>query len=437
MNACAGSNNASRPAQPGEETSNSFLDLEACAFVMASIGRFWPENQPHTERIMNASVLSLAMTPLLTSAHSTRRHVTSTRSTDIRCLNHTVRNIKGPYAKSPMAEPFSIAVGVFAVIQASAKTAQGFERAWRLRHRDQEFRELETQVTGLRLQLRAVHQCLTSIRGTTKDNQLFQDCLFDIEKLSEEAKALISEVNNFVDHVNQEGQAGNSKPGKREWMKNKVPLSRLTSRASNIMTSLIAAIQILYSCVPHVPADSLTTLTIQKIEVIQPQNSSPGFGESPPPRLDTKLEQAATTLLQPGAIFGASPDLSRSQRAVLEPHDSDPPCQGESQDETLMAQTIQSSLSRRSSIASFHSATSRFSDSFGSSSTLVSLQTRATTETCQGFCPCQCHMSSQMKSPDWAKFVFGSIKVHSNGSFLLNRRPCNVKSCGQCGTTTV
>jgi hypothetical protein len=41
-----------------------------------------------------------------------------------------------------MADPFSVAAGVLAVVGAAGKTAQGLQKAWELRHIDEDFAEL-------------------------------------------------------------------------------------------------------------------------------------------------------------------------------------------------------------------------------------------------------------------------------------------------------
>lgn len=50
-----------------------------------------------------------------------------------------------------MADPLSIAAGVLAVISAAGKTAQGLQKAWELRHMDEDFIGLLNEAGLVRL----------------------------------------------------------------------------------------------------------------------------------------------------------------------------------------------------------------------------------------------------------------------------------------------
>jgi hypothetical protein len=89
--------------------------------------------------------------------------------------------------------------------------------------------------------------------------------------------------------------------------------------------------------------------------------------------------------------------------------------------------------SRRSSIDSFHSAYLSSSDSTG---TLVSITGTLETEACKPFCPSQCHISSQLRTPYWVGRILGTVTFHGNGSMLLARRPCSM-ICRRSGPTAI
>jgi hypothetical protein len=56
------------------------------------------------------------------------------------------------------------------------------------------------------------------------------------------------------------------------------------------------------------------------------------------------------------------------------------------------------------------------------------------TEKCDRFCQCQCHVRNQIRTPRWAKGILGAVTFQSNSTVLLNRRPCNLPAlCRRSG----
>jgi len=71
------------------------------------------------------------------------------------------------------------------------------------------------------------------------------------------------------------------------------------------------------------------------------------------------------------------------------------------------------------------------------STTTVCVTTSLSTEKCDRFCQCQCHVRNQIKTPRWAKGIFGAMSFQSNSTVLLNRRPCNLPAlCRRSGKTS-
>jgi hypothetical protein len=56
---------------------------------------------------------------------------------------------------------------------------------------------------------------------------------------------------------------------------------------------------------------------------------------------------------------------------------------------------------------------------------------------CDGLCGCQCHITREMRTPEWARDLIGSITMRGNASMLLNRYPCSQDSCKRSGTTSL
>ena len=49
--------------------------------------------------------------------------------------------------------------------------------------------------------------------------------------------------------------------------------------------------------------------------------------------------------------------------------------------------------------------------------------------TCPVHCPCQCHTASRLRSPGWLCKAFGRLFIGYSAIPILNRKPCNEKSC--------
>lgn len=327
-----------------------------------------------------------------------------------------------------MADPLSIVAGILAVIGAAGKTYQGLQSVWALRYIDEEFLGLlnevcsayvpfivliQEQVTGLRTQLQAVEASLQKPSIKELDNVLTGDCIRNIASLSVEAKEVLAEIDEFVRDVeckkDEKQRRVDKKLSKGKWMRRKSALIRLTKKVSPIVHSLTAAASILRAIASDQRLskmnDMLTILTIQNIELLQkPANNTTTVGDEV--SLETKLDLAITQAIE-----------------------ADAPNKGQHTSNTRHHE----GKSRRSSIDSFHSALSSSSDSAES---IVSITGSSGALKCEQFCPCQCHINSQIRTPLWVKQIFGTMTFHGNGSILLNRRTCN-KSCHRSGLASI
>jgi len=62
---------------------------------------------------------------------------------------------------------------------------------------------------------------------------------------------------------------------------------------------------------------------------------------------------------------------------------------------------------------------------------IVATPVKHNSKPCQRNCHCQCHVSTQVCTPKWAKDLLGSLIIRSNTTLLLNRKPCNYLGCGK------
>lgn len=61
-------------------------------------------------------------------------------------------------------------------------------------------------------------------------------------------------------------------------------------------------------------------------------------------------------------------------------------------------------------------------------SSVVHIQT-SVGQKCSPYCKCQCHTSSAVRTPRWARSLVGSFFVQYNSIPLFDRRTCNISSC--------
>ncbi|KAF2496815.1 hypothetical protein BU16DRAFT_342368 [Lophium mytilinum] len=310
-----------------------------------------------------------------------------------------------------MADPLSVTVGILALIGAAGKTVQGLEKAWELRHIDEDFMGLSNQVTGLKTQLYAVKSSLQLFESKDFSHHWLRDSVRDTTILCGQAESVLAEIDKFVQDITSKsrrrlGAAVENKPSKKRWIRRKPTLIRLSAKVTPIVNSLTVAAGVLRAIASDEKINKIdlkvTFLAVQKIEMLRNASKTATTIESAMP-LENQLEV--------------------SIRQATEPSETRMGCPGQA--------------SRRSSIDSFHSAVSSSSESTPRSlSSIVSISGTMGDATCEPFCPCQCHVSSQVRTPQWAKHILGTMTFHGNGSIFLNRRPCN-KSCGRSGPTSI
>ncbi|KAH7381185.1 ankyrin repeat-containing domain protein [Phaeosphaeria sp. MPI-PUGE-AT-0046c] len=270
------------------------------------------------------------------------------------------------------------------------------------------------QLTGLRMQLRAIHLCLHSINDSP-DNVAVRECLEDVDKLFKRAQAVISDIDAFLLEAVPEPEGRGKKPSrptespkpsKRVWMRRKSTFSRLTLQVTSIVTALIATLQVLQSHQSSAFPQAQSTIVLQSISMVQePQQTSvhQGIGAPLEHQMERTVRQLENDTTHNMTAAGARPDGTGH-------------------------------LSRQSSVDSFHSFASEHRSL---PSQFVSICGTLAAEPCKQYCRCQCHLSTHMQMPAWAKGILGSISFHGNGSVLLKRRPCDQPFCGRGGSATM
>lgn len=236
---------------------------------------------------------------------------------------------------------------------------------------------------------------------------------YNISILCPQAQAVLAEIDKFVDHIaskrTQQRVVLHPRPSKKRWLHRRSALLRLTTRVTPIVKSLTAASSLLRDLSSdqklHQLDSLVKNLTIQNVSLIHPGSKTRSGTEDSIP-LDKKLESSIRYAIGLGKKGGGE-GVSYSQP--------------------------NSGSSRRSSIDSFHSAISSSSES---ASSIVSITGTMGADACTPFCPCQCHISTQVRTPSWIRSIFGTMTIHGNGSILLNRLPCN-KSCGRSGAAAL
>jgi hypothetical protein len=264
------------------------------------------------------------------------------------------------------------------------------------------------------MELRAVHLYLSSI-SSNSEGLIFQECLSELNTHFKRAETVVSEIDVFIREIitsagrdgrRTQGPTENLKPSKLVWIRRKSKLSRLTLQVTSIVTALVATLQVLQSHQTTTVHDPQQSVVIQSIGVIQEQPQSAEVqGSSAPPEHRTGPTNCRVI-----------------DEAVI------------NDTATLPGTGSINDLSRQSSIDSFHSFESSHNIS---SSSYVSLCGTLAAEPCRRFCQCQCHLSTYVRMPAWVKSILGTISFHGNRSVLLNRRPCDLPSCGRGGSETV
>ena len=190
----------------------------------------------------------------------------------------------------------------------------------------------------------------------------------------------------------------------RSWLRRRSSLLRLTSRLSPIVTALTVTANFLRDMASHSRLDTIVSkMSIEKVEMLG----------ALPPSVENK-----TSL--------PSAQLDHVLRYAVELEDT-------SSKALKSANQRTSTVSRKTSTDSFHSALSSSSDSELS---YISIKGSVSTRNCEPFCPCQCHVSKNVRTPLWMQHIVGAMTIHGNGSIFLGRRPCN-KACRRSGPTSL
>ncbi|KAL5385140.1 hypothetical protein DPSP01_004950 [Paraphaeosphaeria sporulosa] len=278
-----------------------------------------------------------------------------------------------------MSDPLSIAASILALMAAAGKTAQGLQKAWELRHIEDDFLGLNNE----------------SVNATCSDAR---NILKDIDKLLEH-------MVRKKDQASQKQPVNSIRPSKTRWLRRRSAILRLTSQLRPIVASITATANVLRDIASDRRLYSIeTTLNIEKVELIS---------------------GGRVTIKQ--IPFAPEVQLDRWLHHASELEDT-------SVKRTASTPKSPPSISRTSSMDSFHSALSSSSES---SSSIIAISGSVTSRACEPFCPCQCHIhDTRIRTPTWLRHIIGSMTIHGNSSVYLARRPCN-KACQRSGPASL
>ncbi|OAG03284.1 uncharacterized protein CC84DRAFT_1207983 [Paraphaeosphaeria sporulosa] len=142
-----------------------------------------------------------------------------------------------------MSDPLSIAASILALMAAAGKTAQGLQKAWELRHIEDDFLGLNNE----------------SVNATCSDAR---NILKDIDKLLEH-------MVRKKDQASQKQPVNSIRPSKTRWLRRRSAILRLTSQLRPIVASITATANVLRDIASDRRLYSIeTTLNIEKVELI-------------------------------------------------------------------------------------------------------------------------------------------------------------------------
>jgi hypothetical protein len=254
-----------------------------------------------------------------------------------------------------------------------------------------------------------------------------QDSLRDIDGLRCQACTMLAELDELIagklrKHVRRPIH-GPSIPqvSKRAWLLHEKRLEALRLKIVEITQSLsvtLVALNTVQIATNH--SDSLQHIThaIQQISLVQTSQVVDA--------METQIEAPETLEGQLDEAIGQiSAQLDSSQEVAAE----DSAGGGEDIEEI----SVPGSNDHHTTIAR---GSSDLVSGIHHSSSYVSITTSLGMEKCRDFCHCRCHIQSSFRTPQWTRNLIGTFMLHTNGSILLNRRPCNHRSCHRSGLTT-
>lgn len=234
------------------------------------------------------------------------------------------------------------------------------------------------------------------------DTGLIKDCAENINSLCDQAIRIFGDLNVLLHEMSPEARSSrtkaNSKPSKRQWIRNKKKLVYMTAQVTNLSTSLTSALVVLQGVQQSIHTGRLES----RVGAILNNITAPTHTEP--------IENLQEFLVSSGSSH--------------EPLKSPVSPNGDNNIQTC---------SRRSSVATFHTAGSRP----GSPVTVLSVIPEPPSEACKRICTCQCHTITRIQPPQWTKRFFGTVAFYGNRSLLLNRRACDKPHCRRTGSAHI
>lgn len=267
----------------------------------------------------------------------------------------------------------------------------------------------------MRATLQMVKIVTDSLQG--RDIESMQPILQEVNSLHVQASNLLEELDSLVKEKLQKpgkGSPESPKAAKMPWLRQQRNLDRLQRQIKSITQSLSTSLTVLNTFQLAALSQSETariSLSIQGVSVIGGNHSTTqiaGNVSSVQAQLEHVLQQITSSEVSSAQL---RPE-DRISEIEQEPRNSNEA--GESEDANL-------ALISREGIPN------------PSTESVVRIVTNVSTENCNRFCQCQCHVRSQYRTPNWARGVFGSFYFQTNASMWLKRRGCNYPLCKKSG----
>ncbi|KAI1761264.1 ankyrin repeat-containing domain protein [Hypoxylon sp. FL1150] len=294
-------------------------------------------------------------------------------------------------------DPVGFTASVITLVVFAGQIAQGLDKLVQLKNAPKEVQAILKTVSEFRIMLELVRSSLQSLQSEHVPliEPVMQPACQHIHRLLQQASDITSALEKLI--TEQLQKPAKSSPGslqegdvmkiaKRNYLRQRPSLEKLQDQMRGLVLPLSLALTTLNSLqLSHMQRNQSANMTVV-IERISALNSL------------VKAERDAGT---------------QSLGVQLEEALQKTEAQSEAKHAVLATSGTNSSRGR---------APDRGSPPFGETP-LIQISMKVERERCLPMCPCQCHFQSSIRTPQWARIVFGTF-VHQS-----NNRPCHLASC--------
>ncbi|KAL1860637.1 hypothetical protein VTK73DRAFT_7232 [Phialemonium thermophilum] len=343
-------------------------------------------------------------------------------------------------------DPLSVAVNILTLITVAGKTAQGLERLIAVHDAPRELFAVlsevcrhwylcevasrrwltDWQITALRLLLGTVETSLKSVQDSTNPSVL--EACRNIAAIRSHLLTVFLALDDLVETKLRKQSAAwgihRTQVAKVSWLRYASDMRRLLAdlRAQTaLLSTAMTALNVIQtgSLSSGGPTPSVT-FTIQGLSIA----TSPPADNAEQVPLALQLEQMLKRLSLASPGNGGSPVPQR----IEDGQETTAP------EEEARGDDEEGEPSFVPTAPGTSGTDGRDETSHAEPSQVVALRATTSTSTCPRFCHCQCHVYTRVRTPKWAKDVFGSIILQSNTALTLARKPCNYLGCRRSGS---